>query len=189
MLEIYDKISDSELLIWACECRNSNQIMVILADNSCANMYDSFNEKAYKTAKYFDKEDYDSVVNYAFNVIKSNYSQNFIVECNTSFKMHKCLADLQKIANDSNKLDYEDYYDLATFEDLDNFYFCDLIILEGKLGLRFSKYTSQCGEFDNIFFKEWEPDLTSSISLMLGMQAKLKEFVDEEIGYNISVGI
>lgn len=37
--------------------------------------------------------------------------------------MHKCIADLQHIQVDAKDLDYEDYYDLATFEDVDNLYF------------------------------------------------------------------
>lgn len=190
MLEIYDDISNSELLIWACECRNSDQIMVVLGDKTCSNINDMFDDKAYKSAKTFNKGDYDSAVNYAYNVIKKNYNQHFKEEYTSKFKMHKCLADLQKIALNSSELDYEDYYDLVTFEDLDNLYFCDLIIMEGKLGLRYSRYSdSYCEEYDNLSFQEWKPDLTSNTTLMLGMQRQLEDFIEKEIDYDISVGL
>lgn len=190
MLEIYDDKSDSELLIWACECRNSDRIMVILADNTCSNINDLFNEIAYSSARYFNAEDYFSAVNYAYRVIKKNFGQHFKEEYTSKFKMHKTLADLQKIAKETSELDYEDYYDLATFENLDNLYFCDLIINDGKLGLRFSKYTDEeCDEFDNLIFKEWNPNLTSSTTLMLGMQKQLDDFIEEEMDYELNVGI
>ena len=44
-------------------------------------------------------------------------------------------------------------------------------------------------EFDNLTFETWEPDLTSDITLMLGMQSKLRDFIEKEIDYNIDVGI
>lgn len=190
MLEICDDINNNELLIWACECRNSDQIMVVLADRSCSDVNDMFNDKAWKSAKHFNVGDYDTAVNFTYNVIKKQFSKNFMEEYNTKFKMHKCLTDLQKIAMDSKDLDYEDYYDLATFEDVDKLYFCDLIVSEGKLGLRYSKYADQYHEeFDNLIFEEWEPDLTSGVTLMLGMQEKLNNFIENEIEYDINVGI
>ena len=78
----------------------------------------------------------------------------------------------------------------TTLEDLDNLYFCDLIVQNGKMGLRYSKYTNNYkDEFDNLTFETWEPDLTSDITLMLGMQSKLRDFIEKEIDYNIDVGI
>ncbi len=190
MLEIYDDIHDSELLIWACECRNSDQIMVILADRSCSNVNDMFDDKAYRSARYFNYEQYDKAVHYAYNVIRKQFDKNFMEEYNTKFKMHKCLTDLQRIALDASELEYEDYYDLVTFEDVDRLYFCDLIVLDGKLGLRYSKYSDQYrDEFDNLIFEEWQPDLTSKETLMLGMQDKLKGFIESEINYDINIGI
>ena len=190
MLTIYEPTTDNELLIWACECRNSNDIMVIIADKSCSNINDMFNDVAWKSAKYFKCGEYDKAVNYTYNVIKKQFYKNFLEVYNAKFQMHKCLADLQHIQTDAKDLDYEDYYDLATFEDVDKLYFCDLIILEGKIGLRYSKYDDQYKEeFDNLYFEEGEPDLTSSVTLMLGMQNKLKDFIEKEIDYNIDVGI
>lgn len=190
MLTIYEPTTDNKLLIWACECRNSDDIMVITADRSCSDINCKFNDIAWKSAKYFKCGEYDKAVNYTHNIIKKQFHKNFLEEYNTKFQMHKCLADLQHIQTDAKDLDYEDYYDLATFEDIDKLYFCDLIILEGKMGLRYSKYEDQYKEeFENIAFEEWEPDLTSSTTLMLGMQNKLRDFIEKEIDYDIEVGI
>ena len=190
MLTIYEPVADNELLIWACECRNSDDIMVITADRSCSDINDMFNDIAWKSARYFKCGEYDKAVNHTYNIIKKQFHKNFLEEYNTKFQMHKCLADLQHIQADAKNLYYEDYYDLATFEDIDKLYFCDLIILDGKMGLRYSKYDDQFkDEFENIAFEEWEPDLTSSTTLMLGMQNKLRDFIEKEIDYNIEVGI
>lgn len=190
MLEVCDNLHDSELLIWACECRDSDNIMVILADKSCANVNDMFDDKAWRSAKYFDVGDYDKAVNYTYNVIKNQFSKNFNEEYNTKFKMHKCLADLQKIVLDSKESYYEDYYDLATFEDVEQRYFCDLTIIDGKLGLRYSKYIdSYYEDFDNLSFEEWEPNLSSNMTLMLGMQERLTNFIQKEIDYDIKNNI
>lgn len=188
MLEIYEGLRDSELLIWACEY--CNNIMVVLADKSCSNINDMFDDKALESAKNFALCDYDKVVDYAYNVIKKQFGENFKEEYNTKFKMHKCLVDLQKIALDSKELDYEDYYDLATFEDVEQLYFCDLIIMDGKLGLRYSKYfDSYCENFDNLSFEEWEPDLSSNMTLMLGMQERLNSFIENKKDYEFTIGI
>ena len=65
-----------------------------------------------------------------------------------------------------------------------------MIVQNGKMGLRYSKYTNNYkDEFDNLTFETWEPDLTSDITLMLGMQSKLRDFIEKEIDYNIDVGI
>ncbi len=190
MLDIYDDIYDDDLLIWACQSRNSDEIMVVLADKNCSNVNDMFDDKGWEAAKYFNAGDYDAAVDYTYNVIKKSFSRHFVEEYNTRFKMYRCLADLQKIAEDSKDLDYKDYNDLVTFENVDKLYFCNLVIDDGKLGLRFSKYKDQYREeFDNLIFEEWEPDLTSSVTLMLGMQYKLNNFIEREIDYDVNFDI
>ncbi len=189
MLTIYND-NDNEILVWACESRNSDNIMVITADRNCSDINDMFNDVAWQSAKYFKCGDYDSAVNYAFNVIKKQFKNDFPEISNTKFEMYKSLSDIQRIEADAKQLDYEDYKDLANFEDVNEGYFCDLIIMDGKLGLRYSKYCDEChDEFDNLIFEEWHPDLTSSTTLMLGMQNKLKDFVDKEIDYEVNIGI
>ena len=77
MLTISDNINSNELLIWACECRNSDNIMVILADNNCSDINDMFNDKAWKSARYFKCDYYDSAVNYTYSVIKNSLIKIF----------------------------------------------------------------------------------------------------------------
>lgn len=181
-----NKVED-DLCIWSCMCRNSDQIMVVIADRSCSDNNNLFDEKAYRSAKYFDSDDYDKATNYALNVIKKNFPRYLDANYNCKFNCNRNLADLEKIVVSAEDLDYEDYYDLATFEDGD--FFCDLIILEGKVGLRYSKFLdNDHTEFENIHFEEFTPDLKSDVTLMLGMKQKLKDFVDAEIDYNISIG-
>ncbi len=188
MLYIYD--DDDELLIWACEARSSDDIMLVIADRSCADINDMFNDIAWKSAKYFKYEDYNSAVNYAFNVIKKSFSKHFTEDYVVRFKMHKNLNEIKRISLDAKDLEYEDYYDLATFEDINNLYFCDLIIDNGNLGLRYSKYTDDIrDDYENLSFEKWNPDLTSNTTLMLGMQNKLKDFIDAQIDYEIDMGM
>ena len=61
--------------------------------------------------------------------------------------------------------------------------------MEGKVGLRYSRFLdNEHTEFENMRFEEFSPDLTSDVTLMLGMKQKLKDFADAEIDYNISIG-
>lgn len=189
-LTLYDTTNNNELLIWACECRNSDNIMVITGDSKCSDQNDMFNDKAYKTAKYFDNHDYKQAVNYVFNIIKKQFDKNFLKEYKSNFQMYKSIIDIQRINDDAKDLTYDDYHELATFEDVNSGYFCDLIIDEGKVGLRYSKYDDKyVNEFDNISFEEWKPDLTNDVTLMLGMQQKLREFVEKEIDHQIEMGV
>lgn len=190
MLTIHDKNTNDELLIWACECRNCDSIMVITGDSTCSDSNDLFNEIAYKYAMYFEVDDYDTAINYTYNIIKKQFHQNFLEEYNTSFKMHKCLADIQSFSINSNELSNNDFYELATFEDVSQLYVCDFIINNGKLGLRYSMYKSQhYNELENLYFEEWEPDLTSSTTLMLGMQNKLNNFIEQNLSYDAKANI
>lgn len=191
MLEIYDNNNnDDGLLIWACENRNSNKIMIVLADKSCCNANDMFDNKAWQSARYFDANDYDTAIDFTYNVIENNLIK--ILQKNIILNLRRINAQLiykeqQWIQKDLN---YEDYYNLATFEDVDKLYFCNLIVSDGKLGLRYSKYSEKYyNEFDNHSFEEWEPDLTSNVTLMLGMQERLNNFIEKELDYDISVGI
>ena len=178
---------ENDLCIWSCMRRNSNQIMVVIADRNCSNNNNLFDDKAYRSAKYFSDGDYDKATEYALNVIKKNFPRYLDANYNCKFNCNRNLADLEKIILDAEDLDYEDYYDLATFED-GNF-FCDLIIMEGKVGLRYSRFLdSYHNEFENIHFEEFSPDLTSDVTLMLGMKQKLKNFVDSELDYDIQIG-
>ena len=175
-----------DLCIWSCRARNSDQIMVVIADRNCSNNNNSFDDKAYHSAKYFSDEAYDKATEYTLNVIKKKFPRYLDANYNCKFNCNRNLADLEKIIVSAEDLDYEDYHDLATFEDGD--FFCDLVIIEGKVGLRYSKFLDNYhNEFENIHFKEFIPDLTSDVTLMLDMKQKLKEFIDAEIDYGMQV--
>lgn len=183
-----DNNVEDDLCIWSCMCRNSDQIMVVIGDKNCSNSNNMFDDKAYKCAKYFNYDDCDKATNYTLNVIKKNFPKYLNQSYNYKFNCNKSLSDLEKIIDDSEDLDYEDYHDLATFEE-GNF-ICDLIILEGKTGLRYSKYLDdEHTELENLYFEEFNPDLKSDVTLMLGMKQKLKNFVDEELQHDIDMGL
>lgn len=179
---------DKALCVWASMSRSSDDIMVIIADKNCSNNYNMFDDIAYKYAKYFKNEDYDSAVEYTMKVLKKIFPKHIKQTYNYKFNCNRNLSDLEEIIKDAKNLDYDDYYDLVTFQE-DN-YFCDLIIMEGKVGLRYSKYNDKnYDDFESLYFEEYKPDLTSPVTLMLGMKEKLNNFVDSEIDYEISIGI
>lgn len=124
--------------------------------------------------------DYDNATNYALNLIKKQFKREFIIGNSFKFDTPYSLYEIERICSDAENLDYEDYHDIATFENAN--YFCDLIIIDGQLGLRYSKYVDDSkDEFDNICFEEYQPDLTNETTLMLGMKQKLEHFIDKEL--------
>lgn len=164
--------------------------MIITGNSKSSNQNDMYSKEAYKAAKYFENNDYKQAINYVFNIIQKQFDKSLLKEYRSAFQMHKSLVEIQRIHDDAKSLTYEDYQDLVTFEDIGSGYFCNLIIDEGKMVLRYSKYDEMyIGEFDNIFFEEWEPDLTNDVTLMLGMQDKLRKFMQEEIDHQIEMGI
>lgn len=179
---------DDCLCIWSCMCRNSDQIMVVIGDRSCSDTNSMFNDKAYRQAKYFKSQDYDFATDYALNVIKKNFPEELNQSYNYKFSCNKSLCDLERIINDAKDLEYDDYKELATFEENDMF--CDLVIMQGTVGLRYSKYLDEEHTgFEYLYFKRYEPDLTSEVTLMLGMKQKLSDFIDEELQYDIDMGL
>ena len=183
-----DNADNDDLCIWSCMCRNSDQIMVVIGDRTCQDSTNMFDDKAFKSAKYFRCDDYQSATDYTLNVLKKVFPKHLNQNYNFKFNCYRNLSDLEKIINDAEDLDYEDYHDLATFEE--NNYLCDLVIIEGKVGLRYSKYLDdEHNELENLHFEEFSPNLSSDVTLALGMKQKLKEFVDNEIDYEITIGI
>lgn len=164
--------------------------MVIIADSSCSDINDMFNDKAWQSAKYFNADEYDQAVNYAYNTIKKTFSEYFKDEYNNKFKMYKCLNDLQQIAADPTNLESEEYFYLVLYEDYDRMYFCDLVLQNGKLGLQYARYIDENHEdIDFLDFEEWKPDLKDSISLMVGMQKKLNSFIEKRLDSDINIHI
>ncbi|MBO5096475.1 MAG: hypothetical protein J6B98_06340 [Bacilli bacterium] len=183
-----DNDINDELCIWSCICRNSDQIMVVIGDRNCSDTNNLFDYKAYRCAKYFNCGDYDKATNYTLNVIKMNFPKYINQSYSYKFNCYRNISDLEKIIDVAEYLEYEDYHDLATFEDGN--LLCDLIILEGKVGLRYSKYLDdEHNDLENLHFEEFIPDLSSDVTLMLGMKQKLKNFIDEELQHDIDMGL
>ncbi len=188
VLTIYSKKNniDKELNIWACECRNSDNIMIVLGGNNDIDINKMFSDDAYKKAKYFSYNDYDSAINYVYKQIK--YMFDITKNIHYSFNSYKSIEDIQRIELDAKDYDYDDFNELATFSNSD--YFCDLIILNGKMGLRFSKYTStDHNDFDNLSFIEFHPNLNDEVSLMMDMKKQLDKFIADELDYSIYMDI
>ncbi|MBQ8891301.1 MAG: hypothetical protein IJ068_00340 [Bacilli bacterium] len=179
ILKIYN-INDLELCIWSCKARSSDNIMVIAALPECKDDNNLFDNIAYYNAEYFHHDDFENATNWALNIIKKHFSRDFIVSSSFKFDTYYSITEIERISYDAENLDYEDYHDLATFDN--SGYFCDLIILDGKMGLRYSKYlNAEKDEFDNISFEPYQPDLTSEVTLMLGMKQRLENFIDKDI--------
>lgn len=70
-----DNEVNEDLCIWSCMCRNSDQIMVVIANRNCSDNNNSFDSKAYQSAKYFNGADYEDATDYAINVIKKCFSR------------------------------------------------------------------------------------------------------------------
>ena len=185
MLTVYEPATDNELLIWACESRNSDNIMVITADRSCSDINDMFNDVAWKSAKYFKCDDYDVAVDYVFKKLKYIFKDKIFKGNHYKFKSNYNIEDIRRIEIDAKDLDYEDYYDLATFWDIDEKYLCDLIILDGKMGLRYSSEKDN-GDIENLYFEEVKLNLGSDTTLMLNMKERLEKFIYDNLEYDIS---
>lgn len=178
-----------KLCIWSCMGRNSDQIMVVIADSSCSNSNNNmFDDKSFNSAKYFNYGDYDKATEYALNVIKKKFPRYLNTNYNCKFNCNRNLVDLEKIIADAENFNYEDHHNLASFEE-ENF-LCNLIIMDGKVGLQYSKYLDDDhNELENLYFEKFVPDLTSGTTLMLGMKQKLNNFINNGIEYDIQIKI
>lgn len=185
VLQLYDR-GDTGLNIWACQSRNSNDIMIVTGNNDDIDNKKMFSDSAFEKAKYFSCENYDSAVDYTMKKIKVTFPMDTITKASFKFDTHRSLDDIRRIEMDAEEFDYEDYHDLATFEDINEKYFCDLIIDSGKVCLRYSKKYDE-NDFDNLSLEEFKPDLTNEVTLMLGMQERLSKFVMEELEHDLQM--
>ena len=178
ILKIYD--NQKELNIWACEARNSDQIMIVLGDDKEKDTNNLFSDEAFKEARYFKCDDYNSAVDYVYQQIKYMYKDEIVKESHIKYDRFYTMAELKKICADAEDLGYEDYYDMATFWNEDEKYFCDLVIIDGSIGYRYS-IKNEYGDYENLYFEKLEPNLEDDTSLMLDMKEKLSNFIDMEL--------
>lgn len=177
--------------IWACKSVDGSDLMISVGTNDSKNESNVCDEDTLKyRTRYFDKEDYDSAIKYAYSHLKSVFNEELIKDSHFKFDCNYNMDVIRRIEADASQLDYDDYNDLASFEDINEGYFCDLVIIDGELGLRYSKYCDKNhDEFNNLIFEERKPDLTSSSTLMVGMQHKLKTFIDKKIDCDANIRI
>lgn len=103
-MDIYD--NDKSLCIWACECRSSDQIMIVLGNEENKDINNMFDDEAYNRAKYFEYKDYASAVDFVYKQIKyifknkMNKDRHFKYDCNYD------IDTIQSIKVDESSLDY-----------------------------------------------------------------------------------
>lgn len=185
ILCVYD--DNARLYIWACECRNFNQIMIVLGSEDNKDSYNMFDDEAYKKAKYFDAGDYNSAVNFVYKQIKFMFNNSLKKEQQFKFNIYQSLTDLKKIQEDASMLDYDNYYELASFYDESESYSCDLIIKNGKMGLQYNTYDKNNAYWKKLTFEESNINLENETTIMLDMKNKLDKFIFDELEYSIEM--
>lgn len=183
MLYIYE--NDRNLCIWACECRNSNDIMIVLGTEQDKNINNLFNDNLLRNAKYFNCEDYNSAVNFVYKQIKYLFKDKMVIEKHYKFDLYRSIDALRRIKDDASMLDYENYNKLATFYDDVTKYSCDLIIDKGQMGLQYNSHNKD--NLENLKFEPCNINLENEVTLMLNMQNKLNTFIDNELEYSIEM--
>lgn len=185
MLSLYG--NDKDFFVWACENRNSDDILIVTGGLDDKDINNKYGEEAYKNSKSFKCDDFYSAIDYVMLKVEMEFSKELKEPANIKFTMNKDLESLRHINLDAEELEYDDYFDLATYEDMNESIFCDLIIMNHKIGLRFSKWDNGRNDCENITFKEWQPNLESETTLMLGMKNKLEDFIDAEKEYSLTM--
>lgn len=160
--------------------------MLILGSQEDCDKNNMFSDDAYNRAKYFDYNDYSSAVDFVYKQIKVMFGEKMNLEKHYKFDCYYGMDTIRKIYEDASDLDYEDYHDIATFYDEDENYFCDLVIIDGDFGLRYSS-KDEYGDFENIHFEKCDLNLENNITLMLSMQDKLDNFIKEELLHSIQM--
>ena len=183
-MKIYGE--NKSLYIWACLSRNSDQIMIVLGDDSSIDINNMFDEKAYNGAKYFPCDDYNNATDYVYNQIKFMFKKNFFKDTHYKFDCNYTLEEIKRIKEDAKELSYYDYRELASFYDENEQYSCDLIVSNGKFGIQFNKYFNRYN-YENLTFEECDINLDDELSLMLDMKGKLDNFIEEELEYSIEM--
>lgn len=183
VLKIYN--NKTNLYIWACQCRISDDIMIVLGNEKDCDRNNMFSDEAFNRTKYFDCNKYDDAVDYVYKHIKYMFKDSINTKRHFKFNSYKSIDDIRRIQIDAKDLQYEDYYELASFFDEDEMYSCDLIILDGQFGYRYNKHTSD--GIENLKFEEVNSDLENEITLMVDMSNKLNNFITEELNYSIQM--
>lgn len=164
--------------------------MIIIGNQKDRDINDMFSETAHSKRQFFKIDDISSSIKYVMDNIKATFPEKFIRPAKFNFECHYKLEDIERIVIDADSLEYEDYHDLATIDDLNENYFCDLIILNGKVGLRYSKFSDRDNnDYENLVFEEFDPNLENELSLMASMKEKLDHFITNEFEYDTQMNV
>ncbi|MBE6152760.1 MAG: hypothetical protein E7166_00840 [Firmicutes bacterium] len=185
ILKLYN--SNYNLYIWACQCRNSDNLMIIIGNEEDSDLNNNFTDDAYKKAKYFKHDEYKEAVDYVYKQIKYMYKNDIVIQKHIKYDRYYSMDALKRICDDASNLHYENYKRMATFCDEEEGYCCDLIIKDGKFGFCYSKISNEDKDVWDLNFEEYIPDLSSDVALMLNMKQKLANFIDEQIEYEITM--
>lgn len=166
-----------------CECRNSDDIMVVIGDDKNCDVNNIFDDDAFNRAKYFKCEDYDNAVDYALKYLKVLFEKNFKQQIHIKYDVYRNIDDIRRIQIDADGLDYEDYYELASLYNEDEQYSCDLVISKGKMGYNYNKCID--GHIEKLTFMECNPNLENEITLMVDMKENLNKFIYNELSYDL----
>ena len=159
----------------------SDDIMIVLGDQSHVNSNNMFDDDAYNKAKYFRYDDYDSAVDYVYKQIKYIFKDS--LNKHFKFDTYQSMERIRRIQIDASDLDYEDYKELASFSNKDEQYSCDLIVQDGQMGFRYNS------NGENVAFETCDVNLENEVTLMLAMKEKLEKFIDDELEHEISMDI
>ena len=181
VLKVY--ANNTNLHIWASEPLDKDVIMVVIGCEDECSRYNTFNSDASKRMKYFDINDFDLAVDYVYKQIKYYFKDQLNQELHIKYDVYKSIDDIRRIQLDADGLGYDDYYELASFFNEDEQYSCDLIISNGKMGYRYNKHLN--GHLERLTFQETEPNLDNEITLMLDMEEKLNNFMNNELIHDI----
>lgn len=77
MSDDYDNpnMTKKHLYIWACECRNSDAIMVVASNKYPHN--GMFDEETYNNRNYFNYNQYYEASEYIVNLVKNHFKEEF----------------------------------------------------------------------------------------------------------------
>lgn len=178
--------ADTDLVIWCSKSALDKKFMIIIGCKNDMLEDGSFNEEKRSDALYFD--DIDRGVEFVFKQIKYIFKNELKKTTHLKFDMYYSLEDIERITIDAKEFEYNDYYELASFFDEEEGYMCDLVIKDGKSGLKYSKKMDS-GRFLELTFEKCKLTFESDISLLVDMKDNLNKFVDislsEEIEKNI----
>ncbi len=151
--------------------------MIVLGSQNNIDVNNMFDDEAYKRTKYFKNNNYDLAVEWVYKQLRYMFKEKFNEEKHFKFDINKSMEDIRRIQMEASDLDYDDYYDLVTLENCSENYLCDLVIFDGKMGLRYSYMSGD--EVENLDFEPCEVNLDNEVTLMLDMQEKLNNFIDK----------